>query len=209
MKPFYCKGQGAMEYMMLISGIVFLALITFVILQGNIIAPATLETATQTATYLDFTKCIAINLAPNGGFELDLSPPTGVPDGWTNSTGAAYDQSGQHAYTGYNAINVTSTGGTYTSSNFNITPLTNYVVLAYAKSPSTGTPQIKIDVQQYVDAALQSGENKTLQATLTNSYQSFKINFTSCTSCNNAKLTAQAAGGTGIATVDNVCITKA
>ncbi len=211
MKLVYRKGQGSMEYIMLISSVILLALITFVMLQSNIILPASNSTNTQTTSYLEFTKCIALNLAPNGGFELDLNAPAGVPDGWTNATGSAYDQSGGHAYTGSSAINVTSTGGTYTSGNFNITALTNYILIAYAKSQTPGTG-VKIDLEQYADAVLQSTETKTLQAPLTGNHQAFKINFTSCsgvpTSCNNAKLIIQAAGG-ALATVDNVCITKA
>ncbi len=193
------KAQGAIEYILILSGIVFVVVIAITMLQSNIFKPSINQTETTSATYSDFIKCLSGNVVPNPGFEQDANLD-GIPDSWTNTSGAVADYSGAQAQTGRAAINV-SGSGTFTSIRFNITPNTNYVLVAYAKSPDA-SPNLGITANTFLDG-LSAGAN-LLRTGITSQYAAYKTEFSA--PANNAYL--EISSGSGTITVDNVCVSK-
>ncbi len=199
------KGQGALEYIMLIAGIAILSLIALIILQGNITSSSK-QATTQTATYLEFTTCLAQNLVPNPSFESDANNDA-IPDNWAKTNSPAYDSSRTHAYAGNAAINITATDN-YASPSIPISPLKEYALIAYLKRDPTSTGQSAITIEQYAGTVLQSSETQTLSANPQQNYQAYKLSFTSCPTCDNAIITAKALDNNKI-TADNICLSPA
>ena len=196
------KAQGAIEYILILSGIVFIVLIAIQLLQGSIFTPSANQTATSTATLSDFIKCMAGNDVQNPGFEQDADR-NGVPDYWTNTTGAVADRSGMHRQTGITAINV-SGSGTFTSAQFNVTPNYDYILAVYAKSPDQSN-QATITLNTYwPDGRVALSRSITLTATT--EYAAYKIPAV-YNSGNNANITISS--NTGLVTIDNICVSKA
>ncbi|MFA6049247.1 MAG: hypothetical protein WC792_04890 [Candidatus Micrarchaeia archaeon] len=195
------KAQGAIEYILILSGIVFVVLLAIQLLQGSIFTPSANQTATSTATLSDFIKCMAGNDVQNPGFEQD-SDKNGVPDYWTNTSGAVADRSGSHRQTGATAINV-SGSGTFTSSQFNVSPNYDYVLTVYAKSPDAGQTTITLNTY-WPDGRV--ALSRSIVVTPASEYAAYKTPEALYNPGNNANITITS--NSGLVTMDNICVSK-